>query len=76
MARREEALKIYDERFCRMWEFYLAGSETSFRYEGMVNFQVQLTRKIDALPLTRDYMQDNEHALGRAAPARRLLAGD
>ncbi len=76
MARREEALKIYDERFCRMWEFYLAGSETSFRYEGMVNFQVQLARKIDALPLTRDYMQENEHALGRAAPERHLLAGD
>lgn len=76
MARRDEALKIYDERFCRMWEFYLAGSETSFRYEGMVNFQVQLARKIDALPLTRDYMQDNEHLLNNAAPAKQLRAGD
>jgi len=76
MARREEALKIYDERFCRMWEFYLAGSETSFRYEGMVNFQLQIARKIDALPLTRDYMQENEHNMNRAASGRRLMAGD
>jgi cyclopropane-fatty-acyl-phospholipid synthase len=75
MARRDEALKIYDERFCRMWEFYLAGSETSFRHEGMVNFQLQITRKIDALPITRDYMSETERGFG-AVPHRRLLAGD
>ncbi|MGB3811557.1 MAG: cyclopropane-fatty-acyl-phospholipid synthase family protein [Parvibaculum sp.] len=75
MARRDEALKIYDERFCRMWEFYLAGSETSFRHEGMVNFQLQLTRKIDTLPITRDYMAETERGFG-AIPQRRLLAGD
>ncbi|HEY4343505.1 MAG TPA: cyclopropane-fatty-acyl-phospholipid synthase family protein [Parvibaculum sp.] len=75
MARRDEALKIYDERFCRMWEFYLAGSETSFRHEGMVNFQLQITRKIDTLPITRDYMAESERGLG-AVPQRRLLAGD
>lgn len=60
MARRAEAVALYDERFARMWEFYLAASETSFRYEGMVNFQMQLTRKVDALPLTRDYIHDRE----------------
>ncbi|MGV8996910.1 MAG: class I SAM-dependent methyltransferase [Parvibaculaceae bacterium] len=76
MARRDEALKIYDERFCRMWEFYLAGSETSFRYEGMVNFQMQLARKVDALPLTRTYMLDETGGMSGAAPVRRLLAGD
>ncbi|HEX7776347.1 MAG TPA: cyclopropane-fatty-acyl-phospholipid synthase family protein [Parvibaculum sp.] len=76
MARREEAVKIYDERFCRMWEFYLAGSETSFRHEGMVNFQLQMTRKIDALPLTRDYMGEGEQALAQAPMQRRLRAGD
>jgi cyclopropane-fatty-acyl-phospholipid synthase len=75
MARRDEALKIYDERFCRMWEFYLAGSETSFRHEGMVNFQMQITRKIDALPLTRDYMIERERAMEpKILPHR--LAGD
>jgi cyclopropane-fatty-acyl-phospholipid synthase len=74
MAKRDIAAKIYDERFCRMWEFYLAGSETSFRHEGMVNFQLQLTRKIDTLPITRDYMSESERDLG-AMPQRRRLAG-
>jgi cyclopropane-fatty-acyl-phospholipid synthase len=76
MARREEAAKIYDDRFCRMWEFYLAGSETSFRHEGMVNFQLQLTRKIDALPITRDYMGDEERQLSAAPMRERLRAGE
>ncbi|MBX3508545.1 MAG: class I SAM-dependent methyltransferase [Parvibaculum sp.] len=78
MERRETAAKIYDERFCRMWEFYLAGSETSFRNEGMVVFQMQIAKKIDALPMTRDYMLDDERRLGEqaAAPRQRLLAGD
>jgi cyclopropane-fatty-acyl-phospholipid synthase len=77
MERRETAARIYDERFCRMWEFYLAGSETSFRNEGMVVFQMQLAKKIDALPLTRDYMLEEERRLNAAAPSQqRLLAGD
>lgn len=56
LARWDDAVALYDERFARMWEFYLAGSETSFRHEGMVVFQFQLTREIDALPLTRNYI--------------------
>ncbi|MBO6541874.1 MAG: class I SAM-dependent methyltransferase [Alphaproteobacteria bacterium] len=56
LTRWDEAVSLYDERFARMWEFYLAGSETSFRHEGMVVFQFQLTRQIDRLPLTRDYI--------------------
>lgn len=78
MERRDTAVRIYDERFCRMWEFYLAGSETSFRNEGMVVFQMQIAKKIDALPMTRDYMLDDERRLGEpaAAPQQRLLAGD
>ncbi len=76
MAKRDMAAKIYDERFCRMWEFYLAGSETSFRHEGMVNFQLQLTKKIDALPLTRDYMGEREKLLGAMPMQRRLRAGE
>ncbi len=54
---------IYDDRFRRMWEFYLAGSEMSFRHYGFMVFQVQLSRAIDAVPLTRDYMFDTERKL-------------
>jgi cyclopropane-fatty-acyl-phospholipid synthase len=54
--------KLYDERFCRMWEFYLAASEMSFRYGGMMVLQAQLARQVDAVPLTRDYMFDGERA--------------
>ena len=53
---RAEIAALYDERFCRMWEFYLAGAEMAFRHEGQVVYQIQIARKIDALPLTRDYM--------------------
>jgi cyclopropane-fatty-acyl-phospholipid synthase len=56
MARRDEALALYDERFCRMWEFYLAASESAFRQYGHMVFQIQLTKKPDAVPLTRDYL--------------------
>lgn len=78
MERRETAARIYDERFCRMWEFYLAGSETSFRNEGMVVFQMQIAKSVQSLPLSRDYMVDEERRLNGEAQqqARRLLAGD
>lgn len=59
----DKAKEIYDERFCRMWEFYLAGSEVAFRNMGMVVFQVQLTRRQDALPLTRDYISQWEQGV-------------
>ena len=49
-----------------MWEFYLAGSETAFRYQGLVVFQLQLAKRIDALPITRDYMLHDEQRLLRA----------
>lgn len=55
-----EVAQIYDERFCRMWEFYLAGAEMGFRREGLVVFQLQLIKKVDALPITRDYMLEDE----------------
>ena len=76
IEKRETAARIYDEKFCRMWEFYLAGSETSFRNEGMCVFQMQLARKIETLPLTRDYMQDEERAFNAPQQPRRLLAGE
>lgn len=51
---------LYDERFCRMWEFYLAACEAAFRYTGLVVFQIQLSKRIDAVPLTRDYITDRD----------------
>jgi cyclopropane-fatty-acyl-phospholipid synthase len=47
---------LYDERFCRMWRFYLVGSEMTFRHHGQCVFQIQLARRQTAVPLTRDYL--------------------
>jgi cyclopropane-fatty-acyl-phospholipid synthase len=47
---------MYDERFCRMWEFYLVVSEISFRNLDEMVFQIQLARRRDVVPLTRDYI--------------------
>jgi cyclopropane-fatty-acyl-phospholipid synthase len=58
-----EIRRIYDERFCRMWELFLVGSEIAFRYQGHMVFQIQLARQQAAVPLTRDYMFDAERAL-------------
>ncbi|MEQ9144517.1 MAG: cyclopropane-fatty-acyl-phospholipid synthase family protein [Parvibaculaceae bacterium] len=74
LARWDAAVDLYDERFARMWEFYLAGSETSFRHEGMVVFQFQLTREIGTLPIVRSYIEDWEHA-HREMPQRRVVSG-
>ncbi len=67
---RERAVAVYDERFCRMWEFYLAASECAFRFYGMNNFQIQFARDQNALPLTRDYMFEAEAELRRAESRR------
>lgn len=64
LAAREKVLKIRDERFLRMWEFYLAGSETAFRFGGLVVFQIQMAKNVDALPLSRDYMSERDGAGG------------
>ncbi|MCI5077228.1 cyclopropane-fatty-acyl-phospholipid synthase family protein [Oricola sp.] len=58
MARRDEAVALYDERFARMWEFYLAASEAAFRWQDLVVFQVQLAKNKLSIPRTRDYMTD------------------
>ena len=63
MAHRAEIVALYDERFFRLWTFYLAGAATVFEHGGMVNFQVQYVRDRRALPITRDYMRDAEEAL-------------
>ena len=70
MARREEAKALYDERFCLMWEFYLAMSETAFRYQEIAVFQVQLARRQEAVPLTRNYIAEREAELKLREQAR------
>ena len=63
MARREEAVSLYDERFARMWEFYLASSEMSFRKANLMNFQIQLAKHQGVVPITRDYITREETKL-------------
>jgi cyclopropane-fatty-acyl-phospholipid synthase len=69
-ARRDEVVALYDERFARMWEFYLSSSELSFRHLGLHNFQLQATRHQQALPFTRDYIAREETRLKRLEQQR------
>ncbi|MSP83054.1 MAG: class I SAM-dependent methyltransferase [Alphaproteobacteria bacterium] len=64
---RDRVKSMYDERFCRMWEFYLAGCEMSFRHGGQMVFQIQIARSLGAVPLTRDYIGSWEHVYAQAA---------
>ncbi|HTR14930.1 MAG TPA: cyclopropane-fatty-acyl-phospholipid synthase family protein [Roseiarcus sp.] len=73
IANRDTAKRMYDERFCRLWEFYLAGSETSFRVDGHMVFQLQIAKKQDAVPLTRDYILEAEAELRRREAASQRL---
>ena len=59
---RSEVRALYDERFCRMWEFYLIASELSFRHRGLMVFQIQMTNDPSAVPATRDYIARAESA--------------
>jgi cyclopropane-fatty-acyl-phospholipid synthase len=70
LARRDEVRTLYDERFCRMWEFYLAGSEIAFRRQGHMIWQMQLAKQVETVPLTRDYMIDWERAATAEAAER------
>jgi len=63
-AQKDEIVRRYDERFLRLWLFYLAGAMTMFTESGMVNYQIQYARRRDALPMTRNYMFDEETRLG------------
>jgi cyclopropane-fatty-acyl-phospholipid synthase len=56
LAHREEAEKLYDARFARMWEFYLAAAEMAFREQAMMVFQLQLAKRQGVVPMTRDYI--------------------
>ncbi len=69
-ANRTAIENLYDERFCRMFEFYLCGSEIAFRREGQMIFQIQLTRQQSTAPRTRDYMyRDGTSARAQVAAA-------
>jgi cyclopropane-fatty-acyl-phospholipid synthase len=79
LAHREEVERLYDERFVRMWEFYLASAEMSFRYSGLMVMQMQLAKRPGVVPITRDYIAREEARLralegGRRPPLR--LAGE
>jgi cyclopropane-fatty-acyl-phospholipid synthase len=79
LAHRDEVLRLYDQRFVRMWEFYLACSEMAFREGDMVVFQIQMAKRKGIFPATRDYIAREEAHLraneaGYATPLR--LAGE
>ncbi len=79
LAHAEEAEQLYDKRFVRMWEFYLASSEMSFRKHAMMNFQIQLTKRQGIVPMTRDYIAREEARLRgveSGKSARLQLAGE
>jgi cyclopropane-fatty-acyl-phospholipid synthase len=64
-AAKAEIVALYDERFYRMWDYYLSGAVTAFTNGELVNFQIQYVRDRRALPITRDYMVEAEKALSR-----------
>ena len=79
LAHREDVERLYDARFVRMWEFYLAASEMAFRQQAMMVFQLQLTKRQGVVPMTRDYMARETQRLrarerGSRPPLR--LAGE
>jgi len=65
VARHDAIAALYDERFCRMFEFYLSGAELAFRRKGHMVWQMQLARQVDAVPLTRDYVTETENRVAR-----------
>jgi cyclopropane-fatty-acyl-phospholipid synthase len=79
LAHREEVERLYDARFTRMWEFYLAASEMAFREQAMMVFQLQLTKRQGIVPMTRDYLAREEgrlRALERGGRPPLRLAGE
>jgi cyclopropane-fatty-acyl-phospholipid synthase len=79
LAHREEVERIYDRRFVRMWEFYLAASEMAFREQALMVFQIQLTRRQGVVPTTRDYIARETARLRGRETAQRpplRLAGE
>ena len=64
-----EISRLYDARLFRMWQFYLAGAEQGFRHGRLVNFQIQSTKRRDAVPMTRDYITAEAGRLAAATLA-------
>jgi cyclopropane-fatty-acyl-phospholipid synthase len=69
VANWDRVVALYDERFCRMWEFYLASSEAAFRHDRLFVFQLQLARHQDAVPFQRGYIAEAEERLRSSASA-------
>jgi len=67
VANRATVAALFDDRFCRMWEFYLAACEAGFRHKNLVVFQIQLAKRKDVMPLTRDYISAIEDGRDRQA---------
>ena len=70
-AERQQIVELYDERFFRMWQFYLAGAISAFRHDGHLVFQLQLTRQRDAVPIVRDYIAIDERRLRDAVSSKK-----
>ena len=66
LAHRENVEQLYDARFARMWEFYLAASEMAFREQAMMVFQLQLTKRQGVVPMTRDYIGYDQRDCARS----------
>jgi cyclopropane-fatty-acyl-phospholipid synthase len=65
VAAHDALVDLYDERFFRLWTFYLAGARAAFLHGTLCNYQIQYIRRRDTLPITRDYMVETERALPR-----------
>ncbi len=76
IANRDTIASLYDERFCRMFEFYLCGSEIAFRREGHMVFQIQLAHQQTAVPLTRDYITSFDSAAVESQKSSVLTQGN
>jgi cyclopropane-fatty-acyl-phospholipid synthase len=79
LAHRDEVERLYDQRFVRMWEFYLAASEMAFREQAMMVMQIQLAKRQDVVPMTRDYIVREEtrlRAIERRQQPPLRLAGE
>jgi cyclopropane-fatty-acyl-phospholipid synthase len=79
LAHRADVERLYDQRFVRMWEFYLAAAEMAFRAQAMMVVQIQMTKRQGVVPMTRDYIMREAERLRRLERERRpplRLAGE
>jgi len=69
-AKRDQAAALYDERFCRMWEFYLGAVELGFLHGSNMVYQLLLSKQRDAVPIVRDFIVDDERIIQQARAER------